>query len=54
MDDTPATADTPVDPATIRYRPGVRREGAFGVRYATIHGYRRVRTSRRARDQRCC
>jgi len=32
----------PVDPAQIRFRPGVRREGAFTVRYATIHGYRRA------------
>ena len=32
----------PVDPAQIRFRPGVRREGAFRVRYATIHGYRRA------------
>ncbi len=32
----------PVDPAEIRYRPGVRREGAFCVQYATIHGYRRA------------
>src|ERR1700683_1232630 len=42
MDDTPLTADGPVDPAEIRFRPGVRREGAFRVRYATIHGYRRA------------
>ena len=34
--------DGPVDPAEIRYRPGVRREGAFCVRYVTIHGYRRA------------
>jgi pimeloyl-ACP methyl ester carboxylesterase len=32
----------PVDPALIRFRPGVRREGAFSVRYVTIHGYRRA------------
>ncbi len=32
----------PVDPAQIRFRPGVRREGAFSVRYSTIHGYRRA------------
>jgi pimeloyl-ACP methyl ester carboxylesterase len=32
----------PVDPAEIRYRPGVRREGAFCVQYVTIHGYRRA------------
>jgi pimeloyl-ACP methyl ester carboxylesterase len=31
-----------VDPATIRFRPGLRREGAFRMRYATIHGYRRA------------
>ena len=34
--------DGPVDPAAIRYRPGVRREGAFTVQYVTIHGYRRA------------
>jgi pimeloyl-ACP methyl ester carboxylesterase len=34
--------DRPVDPTEIRYRPGVRREGAFRVRYVTIHGYRRA------------
>ncbi len=32
----------PVDPAAIRHRPGVRREGAFNVQYVTIHGYRRA------------
>lgn len=31
-----------VDPAGIRFRPGVRREGPFGVRYVTVHGYRRA------------
>lgn len=36
-DTTPA-----VDPNAIRYRPGLRREGAFTVRYVTIHGYRRA------------
>jgi pimeloyl-ACP methyl ester carboxylesterase len=36
------TAERPVDPAEIRYRPGVRREGIFTVRYVTIHGYRRA------------
>ena len=35
-------AASPVDPAEIRYRPGVRREGAFTVQYVTIHGYRRA------------
>lgn len=35
-------ADGPVDPAEIRFRPGIRREGAFTVRYVTIHGYRRA------------
>jgi pimeloyl-ACP methyl ester carboxylesterase len=35
-------ADGPVDPAEIRYRPGVRHEGSFCVRYVTIHGYRRA------------
>lgn len=34
--------EPPVDPTQIRFRPGVRREGAFGVRYATVHGYRRA------------
>src|SRR5271156_6808073 len=34
--------DGPVDPAEIRHRPGVRREGAFCVQYVTIHGYRRA------------
>ena len=29
-------------PRLIRFRPGIRREGAFTVRYATIHGYRRA------------
>ncbi len=39
----PAGPDaTPVDPSVLRYRAGVRREGAFGVRYTTIHGYRRA------------
>ncbi len=42
MDDTPRTADVPVDPATIRFRAGVRREGALSVRHVTIHGYRRA------------
>jgi pimeloyl-ACP methyl ester carboxylesterase len=32
----------PVDPTQIRYRPGLRREGAFAVQYVTIHGYRRA------------
>ncbi len=32
----------PVDPVRLRYRPGVRREGALRVHYATIHGYRRA------------
>jgi pimeloyl-ACP methyl ester carboxylesterase len=34
--------NAPVDPALLRYRPGVRREGVLHVRYATIHGYRRA------------
>ena len=52
MGDTAPAAETtgpagepaggPVDPTEIRYRPGVRREGAFRVRYVTIHGYRRA------------
>ena len=51
--DTPADASAPtfttghvgssaIDPNAIRYRAGVRREGAFGVRYVTVHGYRRA------------
>jgi pimeloyl-ACP methyl ester carboxylesterase len=46
--DAPLPADEdhapsdPVDPAEIRYRPGIRREGAFTVQYITIHGYRRA------------
>jgi len=31
-----------VDPTLIRFKPGVRREGPFGVQYRTIHGYRRA------------
>ncbi|HWD56083.1 MAG TPA: alpha/beta hydrolase [Acidimicrobiales bacterium] len=31
-----------VDPAGLRFRPGMRREGPFGVHYATVHGYRRA------------
>jgi pimeloyl-ACP methyl ester carboxylesterase len=31
-----------IDPNALRYRAGVRREGAFGVRYVTVHGYRRA------------
>jgi pimeloyl-ACP methyl ester carboxylesterase len=37
-----ADASGPVDPAEIRYRPGVRREGTFKIQYVTIHGYRRA------------
>ncbi len=41
--DTSTAATTgAVDPAAIRFRPGVRREGPFGVRYFTVHGYRRA------------
>jgi pimeloyl-ACP methyl ester carboxylesterase len=32
----------PVDPTVLRFRPGQRREGPFGVQYRTIHGYRRA------------
>ncbi len=39
--DEPSAAPA-LDPALLRFRPGVRREGAFSVRYATIHGYRRA------------
>ncbi len=31
-----------IDPNAIRHRAGVRREGAFRVRYVTVHGYRRA------------
>lgn len=31
-----------IDPAEIRFRPGVRREGPFHIRYVTVHGYRRA------------
>ena len=31
-----------MDPTVIRFKPGVRREGPFGVQYRTIHGYRRA------------
>ena len=31
-----------VDPAELRFRPGVRREGPFRIRYVTVHGYRRA------------
>ena len=44
MDEAVGRADVVgrVDPAVIRFRPGRRREGAFGVRYVTVHGYRRA------------
>jgi pimeloyl-ACP methyl ester carboxylesterase len=32
----------PVDPVDIRFKAGRRREGAAGVQYTTIHGYRRA------------
>ena len=35
-----ATEPSPVDPTQIRYRPGVRREGAFRAEYVMIDGYR--------------
>ena len=38
----PPSARDRVDPTGIRFRPGVRREGPFHVRYVTIHGYRRA------------
>jgi pimeloyl-ACP methyl ester carboxylesterase len=37
-----AASSAAIDPAAIRYRAGVRREGAFRVRYVTVHGYRRA------------
>ncbi len=45
MDETERSGSdgiAPLDPARLRYRPGVRREGALRVRYANIHGYRRA------------
>jgi len=39
---TSAAADKPVDPTKIRFKAGRRREGAFPVKYTTIHGYRRA------------
>jgi pimeloyl-ACP methyl ester carboxylesterase len=43
---TTPTHDDPApaafDPTVIRFKPGVRREGAFSVEYRTIHGYRRA------------
>ncbi len=43
---TPTSAPTPgsggVDPAGLRFRPGLRREGPFRIRYVTVHGYRRA------------
>jgi pimeloyl-ACP methyl ester carboxylesterase len=38
----PPAGSSAVDPAAIRYRAGVRREGPFRVRYVTVHGYRRA------------
>ena len=38
----PATPPGSIDPTEIRFRPGVRREGPFRVRYVTVHGYRRA------------
>ncbi len=32
----------PIDPAEIRFRAGVRREGSFRAEYVTVHGYRRA------------
>jgi pimeloyl-ACP methyl ester carboxylesterase len=37
-----AASSAAIDPTAIRYRAGVRREGAFRVRYVTVHGYRRA------------
>jgi pimeloyl-ACP methyl ester carboxylesterase len=46
MDETMSAPElaTParIDPASIRHRPGVRREDGFAVRYVTVHGYRRA------------
>jgi len=36
------SAPTAIDPTDIRFKAGVRREGAFNVEYRTIHGYRRA------------
>jgi pimeloyl-ACP methyl ester carboxylesterase len=38
----PSPVPGSVDPAGIRFRPGVRREGPFRIRYVTVHGYRRA------------
>ena len=38
----PASGSSAIDPNAIRHRAGVRREGAFRVRYVTVHGYRRA------------
>jgi pimeloyl-ACP methyl ester carboxylesterase len=38
----PVDPKMPVDPTVFRFRPGMRREGPFGVQYVTIHGYRRA------------
>lgn len=34
--------DTSVDPTTLRFKPGVRREDGHPVQYVTVHGYRRA------------
>src|SRR5580704_4173163 len=39
---SPTQQGKPVDPNLIRFRPGLRREGGYGVEYCTIHGYRRA------------
>jgi pimeloyl-ACP methyl ester carboxylesterase len=41
-DEADGTEAAGVDPTMIRFKPGVRREGPFGVQYRTIHGYRRA------------
>jgi pimeloyl-ACP methyl ester carboxylesterase len=34
--------EAPVDPTSIRFKPGRRREGAHPIQFCTIHGYRRA------------
>jgi len=36
------TNNRSIDPTTIRFKPGVRHEGAPPMQYCTIHGYRRA------------
>jgi pimeloyl-ACP methyl ester carboxylesterase len=36
------SADKSIDPALIRFRPGLRHEGDHPIQFCTIHGYRRA------------